>query len=291
MTDRPYEDYEDQQFERSELFALGAAAGAVITAAIASYLERRRRPRTAWEKAQAQGAEALEALSSTTQASVQQARQAAARVGERLQGRGATTTSRWWRPTRKRATKQRKQDQKWLDLTDIVATVLGVATAGSVLEKAREYATSATGRMTGDTLRDVVRSAQDYASVAQRPLRDVHLGDKAKYYGGAVAGYTTGATRATRQAAQKSATRLTKGASHLAEATTEQAQELRKGVRKTAKRTRRRASWGLRAFIIGLVVGLLAAPQSGRRTRDLLTSFVQDMLDVFMPDEQSSARP
>jgi len=52
------------QFDRSEMFALGAAAGAVITAAISEYLDRRK-PKTPWEKAQARGAEALDALSTS----------------------------------------------------------------------------------------------------------------------------------------------------------------------------------------------------------------------------------
>ncbi len=339
MTERPYEEtvrpYEEQPFEfdQGELFALGAAAGAVITAAIASYLERRRRPKTVWERAQVQGVEALHALSGTTQASLQQARHAAATASERFQDRG-DTRSKWWRPARKSTRRRSRRAKRSLGLKGLAATGLGVATAANALDKVLGFATSTTGRRfgrrrhgVGDTLRDVVHSAQeygetlahqaedyasvaqkslrdahlserarhygdtlahraeDYASAAQRSLRDVHLGERARHYGEALAGYTTGATIATRQAAQESATKLTEGASHLAGATSKQAQEVRKGVRKSAKRTRRRVNWGLRAFIIGLAVGLLAAPQSGQRTRELLTSFVQDLLDVFAPNQ------
>lgn len=292
MTEQPFED-QSFQFDRSELFALGAATGAVLTAVLSSYLERRRRPQTPWERAQVQGAEALHALSSTTQAGAQQAKQAAARVSERFQDK-ETTRSRWWKQARRRSRRRSKQAKRSLDLTGTIATVLGAATAGSALEKAREYATGTSGRVTGGTLRDIAHSAQDYsgklAHQAQESIRDVHLGKRARHYGTALTGYTTGATLATRQAAQQGVTKLSKGASLVAEATSEQAQGLRKGVRKTTKRTRRRVGWGLRAFIIGLVVGVLAAPQSGRRTRDIITSFVQDMLDVFMPTEQPSTR-
>ncbi|MDQ5853316.1 MAG: YtxH domain-containing protein, partial [Chloroflexota bacterium] len=52
------------------------------------------------------------------------------------------------------------------------------------------------------------------------------------------------------------------------------------------KKTRRRVTWGLRAFVIGLVVGILTAPNSGQRTRDMLQGFVEDLLDIVMPDDQ-----
>ena len=88
------------------------------------------------------------------------------------------------------------------------------------------------------------------------------------------------------RAARQGATKLTDSATHLAEATSEQATQVRTGVRKSVKRTRRRARWGLRSFLIGLAIGLLTAPQSGENTREALTTFVENILDVFMPDNQ-----
>ncbi len=112
------------------------------------------------------------------------------------------------------------------------------------------------------------------------------LGEKAKDYatiaGVAAAAYSAEASKAVRQGA----TKLSESASHLAETTGEQVGEVRQGVRKSVKRTRRRASWGLRSFLIGLAVGVLAAPRSGENTRDALTSFVEDLLEVFLPQEQ-----
>ncbi len=47
--------------------------------------------------------------------------------------------------------------------------------------------------------------------------------------------------------------------------------------------------WGLRAFVIGLAVGLLAAPQNGQRTRDSITSFVENLLDILMPEDRRAS--
>ncbi len=331
MTDQPYGE-QSLPFDRSELFALGAAAGAVVTAAVAAYLERRQ-PQTAWEKAQAQGAEALSKLSGTS-----------AGLTQRLQGR-TNTKSRWWKQTKKATAKQRKGGRRSAGRGGFAAGLFGTAAADTSRKKARTAAARAAERLVGDpyavsgsleetlkeqlgnlrgasgsartyggklahqaqdyaaaaqrSLRDahlgekarqygdvLAHQAQDYAAVAQRSLQDAHLGERARQYGEALAGFSAETSKATRKAAQTGVSKVAQGASTIAEVTGEQMQDLRKSARKSAKRTRRRVSWGLRAFALGLAFGLLAAPQSGQRTRDLLTSFVQDLLDVIMPDNQ-----
>lgn len=394
MTQESYQ-YGDIQWDRSEIFALGAAAGAVITAAITEYLDRRK-PKTAWEKAQARGAEAVEAVTAGAKRGRKQAKGYADVASEYVQD-VLEAAPKQWKQTKKSAAKQTKQMRKQaIGLKEAAAGVVGAAAANSVVDKVRDYATSAaervgdpyavsgsiketlkeqyesllgsssngklsdTAREVGgsavETIKQVASSAADvmkdytasaretikdaelgdrartigattasalkeYTTTARETIKDAHLGDKAKDYsslvadtvkeyastaretlkdaelgdklkdyatvaGAAVATYSTQAAKATRKTAQQSATKLTESATHLAHATTDQAGELRKGVRKGVKRTRRRARWGLRAFVIGLVVGLLSAPQSGQRTRDAVTSFVENILDVFMPEEQ-----
>jgi hypothetical protein len=340
MTERAYES-QNVELDRSELFALGAAAGAVIAAAISSYLERRQ-PETALERAQAYGSDALASLQDATQ----------------LQGTGNPAT-KWWQGTRKSARRQAKAAKQAAGLGGATAGGLMAATSGKTGNKGRKYAEQVAERLVGDpyavsgsieeTLKErfgnagsalrgltgrqgsgigstltgilggatgaasgyaataqqslqnahlgekarnysetLADQAKRYATTAQKSLQEAHLGERAKEYGETLADYTTEATKATRQVAQRSATKLSAGAVTVAGAASEQASDLRKGVRKSAKRTRRRASWGFRSFVIGLAVGLLTAPQSGQRTRDIITSFVQEMLDVFMPNEQSS---
>ena len=142
-------------------------------------------------------------------------------------------------------------------------------------DKARTYATTAS-----ETLKDV-------AETARERLADADLGDKAREYAGVAAETAKDYSAKAGKAAKVSADKLGASASYVAESTAEGARDLRKGVKKQVKRTRRRINWGLRAFIVGLVVGLLAAPQSGQRTRDMVQGFIENMLDIFLPDEQS----
>lgn len=130
-------------------------------------------------------------------------------------------------------------------------------------EKARTYAATAS-----ETLRDA-------AGTARERIEDAQIGETVREYGSKAS-----------QAAKVSAVKLSEGAVELAESTTEGAKDLRKGVKKRVKKTRRRVSWGLRAFIIGLAVGLLSAPQSGQRTRDSIQTFVESLLDIILPEDQ-----
>jgi hypothetical protein len=36
---------------------------------------------------------------------------------------------------------------------------------------------------------------------------------------------------------------------------------------------------------------MLAAPQSGQRTRDMIQGFVEDLLDLVLPDDQIGGAP
>lgn len=419
--------YGDPQLDRSEMFALGAAAGAVITAAVTEYLERRK-PKTAWEKAQARGAEALDTLSGTARMGRKQAGKYVGSASQYMQDIFDTRPSRW-EQTKKGARKTTKRArQQAVGLKEAAAAAVGTVAISGVVDKVRDYASTAGERALGDpyavsgsiretikeqldnmrgttansplteraaevgsaalgtiksvaatatdsvkdyattardtirdvefggraksysevvaetlkdytttarnTLRDaefgervksysggvaetvkdytttaretlkdaklgetvkdysgfVAESVKDYASTARETIKDAEIGDKVKDYatvaGAVVAGYSAEASRAARQSANK----LTDSATHLAEATTEQASQVRTGVRKSVKRTRRRARWGLRSFVIGLVIGLLSAPQSGENTREALTTFVENILDVFMPDNQGSGQ-
>ncbi|MDQ5853393.1 MAG: hypothetical protein M3380_15240 [Chloroflexota bacterium] len=135
-------------------------------------------------------------------------------------------------------------------------------------EKARSAAATA-----GETLREA-------AGTARERLAEAELGPRTREYAGVAA-----------EAVKDYGVKAGKAASSVAESTAEGARDVRKGVRKRVKRTRRRVNWGLRAFITGLIVGLLTAPQSGRRTRDTLQNFVQDMLDLVLPDDQTGRSP
>ena len=160
-------------------------------------------------------------------------------------------------------------------------------------DKARDAAAIARERLEEAKLRD---KARDYAAVAGGTLRsaastarerieDVKLDERARDYasvaGEAVKDYGVKAS----QAAKVGATKLGEGASLVAESTAEGAKDLRKGVRKRVKKTRRRVNWGLRAFIIGLIVGFLVAPQSGQRTRDAVQGFIENVLDILIPED------
>ena len=331
MTQHSYE-VGELQFDRSEMFAIGAAAGAVITAAISEYLERRR-PKTAWEKAQERSADALNAVTGSAKRSTKLAKGYVDVASDYVQDVLDSAPKTWQqtkKQTKKNAKKQRKQASKQVTgLKEAAVAALGVSAASSVVDKVRDYATSTTASIAGDpyavsgsiketlkerydsarsiagdgkltelggtaieTLKSVASTAaetvKDYSTTARETIKDAELGEKAKDYAAAatvaLAAYSTQASQATRKAAQQSATKLTESASHLAEVTSDQASGLRKGVQKGVKRTRRRARWGLRAFIIGLVIGFLSAPQSGQRTRDAAISFIENILDVLMPD-------
>jgi hypothetical protein len=117
------------------------------------------------------------------------------------------------------------------------------------------------------------------AGTARERIEDANIGEKARDYATVASGAVKG-----------SAVKLGEGASQLAESASEGAVDLRKGVKKSVKRTRRRVNWGLRAFIIGLIVGLLAAPDSGERTRRAIQSFLESVLDLILPDEQGGQR-
>jgi hypothetical protein len=381
----------DMQFDSSEMFALGAAAGAIVTAVITEYLERRK-PKTPWEKAQARGAEALTTLSTTAKAGSERARGYVDAATDYVQDAIDIT------PKTKKRSKKRSKRKQGFGLKEAAAAAIGVSATTGVIDKVRDYASSATERVVGDPyavsgsiketlkerlgtsgssnghltdkiqdasgsafetlksvattaaesvkdyattaresikdveLGDKVRTAsattaetlKDYAVTARETIKDVKLGEKAKDYsatvvdtvkdyagsaretlkeaelggkvkdyatvaGTTVAAYSTGATKATSRAAKQSAAKLSESASYLAETTSEQATQLRKGTRKSVTRTRRRMRWGLRSFIIGLAIGILAAPQSGQRTRDSVTSFIENLLDVLMPENQRKA--
>ncbi len=416
---------QDMRLDSGEMFALGAAAGAIITAAISEYLERRK-PKTPWEKAQARGAEALTSLSTSAKAGSERARNYVDVATEYVQD-AIDITPKAWQQTKKRSKKRSKRKQG-LGLKEAAAAALGVSATTGVIDKVRDYASSATERVVGDpyaisgsiketlkerlgtggstssnghltdkiqdasgsafetlksvaataaesvkdyattaretikdvelgdkartisataaetlkdyagsareTLKDVdlggkvrntststaetlkdyvvtaretlkdakigekakdysstvVDSVKDYAGSARETLKEVELGGKVKDYatvaGATVAAYSTGATKATSRVAKQSAAKLSESASYLAETTSEQATHLRKGARKSVTRTRRRVRWGLRAFIIGLAIGIMTAPQSGQRTRDSITSFIEQLLDVLMPENQ-----
>jgi gas vesicle protein len=397
MSHNPYGD--QFQFDRSELFAIGAAAGAVVAAGVSQYLERRRKPQTPLEKAQALGAEALDVLSDRTRTGRKRLKHQAA-VAEDYAEDLLDTTRKTWAKTSKDAKKQlartskeakkslahtskeaRKRGQKASKeashFADVAAATLG-ASAIAGTGKLRELAEHAAERVIGDpyavsgslreTLREradeladaarsgkltkqaretgesaletikhaagtVTESLKDYTEVAREKLEDAHLpdrareytaqardtikdvklGERAREYGSLVAEYAEQArekledahladrtkeyatlagttvaayTAASRDAAKRGASKLTESASHLADATGEQAVELRRGVQKGVRRTRRRTRWGLRALVAGIVVGLLVAPRSGQATRDSITEFVENILDVIMPDER-----
>ncbi|HEX6287884.1 MAG TPA: hypothetical protein VFZ66_01775 [Herpetosiphonaceae bacterium] len=189
-----------------------------------------------------------------------------------------------------------RETLKEAELGDRARTV-----SATTADTLKDYASSARETLKdarlGDKARDysttVVDTVKDYASSARETLKEAELGGKVKDYatvaGATVASQAAVASKATRRAAKQSATKLSEGASHLVEATGEQAEQMRRGARKSAKRTRRRMRWGLRAFIVGLAIGILTAPQSGQRTRDAVTAFIENLLDVLMPEDRRAA--
>lgn len=388
MTEHRYE-IGGVQFERGELFALGAAAGALVTAAISEYLERRRRAATPWERAKAAGVDALETVSESARAGTGRAKDYVQQAGDYVQEL-LDTAPGVAEQTRSVVAKRRRQAGKQAArqadrLKEAAVGAVGSAVAAGLADKVRDLAGEAqsrgvtlkdqllenydslrdsaadgklgaraqhAGESAADTLRSVAHTAADtlreytdtarerlaesdlpdrardygttvadlvkeYVDVAGEKLRDAKLGDRAREYstnvidsvetareklveadlpvraktaataaGATIAAYGVQAADATRRGAREGATKLGESATHLAAATSEQAAEVRHGVQKGVKRTRRRARWGFRALLIGVAVGILAAPQSGSKTREALGSFVQNFLDVLMPDER-----
>jgi hypothetical protein len=376
MSQQPYA---DQQLDRSEMFAIGAAAGAIITAAISEYLERRK-PQTPLEKAQARGAELLDTLAQTKKSATKKARKqakqtrkdaigikdaavgalglaASAGVIDKVRDYASSTAERVvgdpyavsgsLRETIKErlgsgsdghlSERAREISESTLEtLKNVASSTRETIRDAELGDRARVAGTAAAGALAGYTatarerLRDlelgdktkdysstIAEAIKDYSATARETIKDAHLGEKAKDYsalvsetvkdyadtikdaklgekakdyasvaGAAVAAYSAEASKTAKQSAGK----LSENASHLAHAASDQAADVRKGVRKGVRRTRRRARWGLRSFVVGLVVGLLSAPQSGERTRDAITSFVENLLDVFMPDDQQPGR-
>jgi hypothetical protein len=330
------------QLDRSEMFALGAAAGAVVAAAISQYLESRQ-PKTGLEQAQDQGGQVLENLQNATKSGTKQVQGTLNRVSEQIEATlGAASDAKDTAKTRGRKQSSRLKGALGAALGGVAATALEragedpYAVSGSVRETLKEQAdnTSSSTRGLGSSLKGLVASASDTtrsaAKDAQGYVKAAQLGEKAKQYSGVaaektkqysgvaaektkdlvataqkslkdaqldkrikdvsgnLADYTSEAAKVTGKAAKQSAAKLSEGASQLAEATSEQAADLRKGVNKGVKRTRRRTKWGIRAFVVGLAVGLLTAPHSGQSTRETVTAFVEDLLDVFVSGEERS---
>jgi len=162
-------------------------------------------------------------------------------------------------------------------------------------DRARELAATATSALkeaagtASDTLKDAAGTAsgtiKDVAETTRERLSEAELGPKAREYAGVAAETVKDYSVKAQKVAKTGAEKLGESAAMVAESTAESAKDIRKGVKKSVKRTRRRMTWGIRAFVIGLAFGLLSAPQSGQRTRDMLQGFVEDLLDLVMPDE------
>jgi hypothetical protein len=321
-------------YDRNEMFAIGAATGALIATAVQEMIERRRRKspiERASERVSAVAGEGTKLVGDLT---------------ENAAGYFSGLSKQSRKAARKKSKRARKQT---MSLKDAAAGALGAVAASNVVDKALELTESARhATMNGKTskankARDwwqtasetaqgyvgaaretvmeeearLAERAREAASVARERLEDAHLGErarevaavasgtikdvagtarerlaeadlgpKAREYAGVAAvtvkDYSTKASKAARTGAEK----LGESAAHVAESTAEGAKDLQMGVKKSVKQTRRRVTWGIRAFIIGLVIGILTAPQSGQRTRDTVQGFVQDLLDLVLPDDQ-----
>ena len=146
--------------DRSELFALGAAAGAIVAAGVSQYLEQRRKPKTPLEKAQALGEEALQALSDTARIGRKRIKQQAAVAGDYTEElldatrkslrRSSKDARKLWERTSTEATKRGKKARKEAShLSDAALATLG-ATAIAGAGKLRDYAEHAAERVIGD---------------------------------------------------------------------------------------------------------------------------------------------
>ncbi len=354
MTDGTYSS--QGGYDRNEMFALGAAAGALVATAVQELLDRRRR-KSPLERASERVSEV--------------AGQGSKYVGDLTGTAGeyiADLTKQRRKGGRKQATQARKQSMR---LKDAATGALGAVAASNVVEqalelteaarkatmngggtkkkggswwqaasqsahgyveaargtvaeaelgtKAREAAAAARERLEEAELGTKARNAaaaarerleearlaerareaaataggtiKEVAGTARERLTEAELGPKAREYAGVAAvtvkDYGTKASKAAKTSAEK----LGESAVHVAGSTAEGAKDLQMGVKKKVKKTRRRVTWGLRAFVIGLVVGILTAPNSGQRTRDMLQGFVEDLLDIVMPDDQIGGAP
>jgi len=352
-------------YDRNEMFALGAAAGALVATAVQEMIDRRRKKSI---------------LEQVTEQASALAGEGSAFVSGLAEGAGdylADLSKKSSKAARKQAKRARKQG---MSLKDAATGALGAVAASDVVEQALELteaarnvslngkaakkkaggwlqAASETAQGYVDAAResvadvDITGKAQDAAGIARERLEDVkladrardaaaaarerleeaHLGErmrdaaamarerledvkiaerareaaeaarerlaeaelgpKAREYAGVAAETVKDYSTKAQQAARTSAEKLGESAALMAESTAEGAKDLRKGVKKSVKRTRRRVTWGVRAFVVGLVIGVLSAPQSGQRTRDMLQGIVEDLLDMVMPDDQMGGAP
>ena len=345
MTDGAYSS--QSGYDRNEMFALGAAAGALVATAVQEMLDRRRKKSP---------------LERATERVSEVAGQGSKYVGD-LTGSAGDYIAGLSKPSRKATRKQAKRSRKQsMSIKDAAAGALGAVAASNVVEQALELTESArkatmngmgTKKKASTWWQTASENAQDYveaargtvaevdlgnkarvaaaaarerleearlaerareaaataggtikeaagtaggtikevAETARERLSEADLGPKAREYAGVAADtvkdYSTKATKVAKTGAEK----LGESAVYVAGSTAEGAKDLRKGVQKKVKKTRRRVTWGIRAFVIGLVVGILAAPHSGQRSRDMLQSFVENLLDIIIPDDQAGGAP
>lgn len=285
----------------------GAAAGAVAAAASAGVVEKAldlaqgrkaaKRKRGWLSRAGEAAQEQVQAAREAAQEQVQAARevvQSARPAKKRSTGWWNASTIGFGKASTNGKSAGARIETVGESLREYLEGARGVVSDADLGTKARGAAMGARERIEDAKLRERAREAaatasttlKDAAETARERLEEAKLRERAReaaeVAGETVKDYSTKAGKAARV----SAVRLGEGASHVAESTTEGAKDLRKGVKKRVKKTRRRINWGLRAFIIGLAVGLLTAPQSGERTRQTVQGFIENLLDLVLPDEQ-----
>jgi len=119
------------QYDRSEMFAMGAAAGALIATAVQEVIERRKK-KTPLEKASARAA-AL--VSDGTEYARDLQESASAYVADL-----SKQSRRQLKQARKRASKQAKHTGKQAEtLKDAAVGALGAVAASAIADQAREY--------------------------------------------------------------------------------------------------------------------------------------------------------
>lgn len=359
MTDGTYTG--QSGYDRNEMFAIGAAAGALVATAVQEMIDRRRKKsplERATERVSAAAGEGTKFVGDLTEQAgdylsdlSKQGRKATRRQAKRARKQtsslkkaaagalGAVAASnvveqalelgeaarhislngkaskkkagKWWQSASEAAleyvdaaresvvdadiggkareaassARERLDDAHFTDRArDVASTARERLGDVHLTERAREIAATASS-----TLKDAAGTAsgtiKDVAETTRERLSEAELGPKAREYAGVAAETVKDYSVKAQKAAKTGAEKLGESAAHVAESTAEGAKDLQKGVKKSVKRTRKRMTWGLRAFIIGLAFGLLSAPQSGQRTRDMLQGFVQDLLDLVMPDE------
>ena len=353
MTDGTYSS--QGGYDRNEMFALGAAAGALVATAVQELLDRRRRKspiERATERVSEVAGQGSKYVSDLTESAgdyvaglskqsrrtkrkqAKQARKQSMRLKEAAAGAlGAVAASNvvehaldLTEAARKAAMNggTKKKGGSWWQTASQSAQGYVEAARGTVAEaelgtKAREAAAAARGRLeeaelgtkariAAATARERLEEARlaerareaattaggtikEVAGTARERLAEAELGPKALEYAGVAAETVKDYSSKASKAAKTGAEKLGESAVYVAGSTAEGAKDLQKGVKKRVKKTRRRVTWGLRAFVIGLVVGILTAPNSGQRTRDMLQGFVEDLLDIVMPDDQIGGAP